>query len=131
MIRRQPSTSPRLSLPRNLRSLSGARPAFGGWPPGLRSAAGWSARLQRSRITTIAIPALPGWADVWQTALRAFDMLPVGVPALKDDQDCCLRGGSRYTSCPQMGAEHLPCGYVTGVHEALVAGIPGLKGESC
>jgi hypothetical protein len=24
----------------------------------------------------------------------------------------------------------LPCGYVTGIHEALVAGIPGLKRET-
>ena len=29
-----------------------------------------------------------------------------------------------------MIADGLPCGYVTGVHESLVAGIPGLKSET-
>jgi hypothetical protein len=39
------------------------------------------------------------------------------------------------TECPfvsvhQLGVTLLPCGYVMGVHGALVSGIPGLKSET-
>jgi hypothetical protein len=45
--------------------------------------------LRRSDLFGIDFPALPGWADVWRSALRALSFLPqlaAGKSAARDDK---------------------------------------------
>jgi hypothetical protein len=63
-------------------------------------------RLRRSVIFGIGFPALPGWANVWRSALRAFGSVTFWRSALRAFASVTIFAVS---FLPQLGAGKLRC----------------------